>query len=346
LRAGAKALLVIILIIVAAAGSIAYHARHKSLAGSNAGREQLIVCTAGSMALPLKSLAAEFGNKTGVEVLLKPMGSVDIVRRITGLGMRCDVVVVADYRLIPMYLYPNYTSWYVVFASNKMVVAWSGGGSKNLDEILGDMESGRVKYGFSDPNRDPCGYRAVGSIGLLSLYKGDIGILESLVIDRIPGSRYTLSNETLEIYIPASFTPRDGLVVRPKSVELLSLLESGELDYAILYKNEAVAHHLHYIELPPVASLGDPSLAQNYSRVVVHILSGSTSERPIEMAPIAYGVTVTKDSPEEGLAVEFVSFLLRHAWVLKDYGFTPLENPLGYGSIPSQLGGLVHAAGP
>jgi molybdate/tungstate transport system substrate-binding protein len=346
MTARVKALLAVVLIVIAATGSILYYARHKASATGGARERQLIVCTAGSMALPLKSLAAEFGNSTGVKILLKPMGSVDIVRRITGLGMRCDIVVLADYRLIPMYLYPNYTSWYVVFASNKMVVAWSSGGPKTLDDVIKDMESGEVKYGFSDPNRDPCGYRAVGSIGLLSLYEDDMDILEDLVIERIPGSHYNLSNGSLEIYIPATFTPRDGLVVRPKSVELLSLLESGELDYAILYENEAVEHHLHYIELPPIASLGDPSLAQNYSRVVVHILSGSPSERPIEMAPIAYGVTVTKNSPEEKLAIEFVAFLLRHAEALKSYGFTPLEELLGYGSIPGQLGGLVHAAGP
>lgn len=346
MRAWVKALLAITPIIIAAAGSVAYYTHHKTTASSGVGREQLIVCTAGSMALPLKSLAVWFGNETGVEVLLKPMGSVDMVRGITGLGMRCDVAIVADYRLIPMYLYPNYTSWYVVFASDKMVVAWSGGGSRALGEIIEDMESGKAKYGFSDPNRDPCGYRAVGSLGLLSLYRGDMGILEKLVIERIPGSHYSLSNGTLEIYIPASFAPRDGLVVRPKSVELLSLLESGELDYAILYESEAVGHHLHYTTLPPIASLGDPSLAANYSRVVVHILSGSPSERPIEMAPIAYGVTVVKGSPSEGLAIEFVSYLLRHAGLLRDYGFTPLESPLGYGSIPGQLGGVVHAAGP
>jgi molybdate/tungstate transport system substrate-binding protein len=326
----------------AAAGVLALlHGAESPRAGG-----RVVVCTAGSIAPAIQSLAAGFERSTGLEVLVKPMGSVDIVRMAVGPGAGCDLVVVADYRLIPMYLYPNYTDWYVVFASNRMVIAWANTTRPpaSVEDAVRAMESGAVRYGISDPNRDPCGYRAVGVIGLLSLEWGNTSILEGLVVDRIPGSSYRLANGTLHIYIPAHLTPRGNLVVRPKSVELLALLESGELDYAIIYENEAVLHHLGYLELPPGASLGDPGLAGEYSRVVVHILAGGPAERAIRMAPIAYGLTVIRDSPGEAGAIKLARYILEHRGVIAAYGLRPLETPIGYGSLPAVLEGVVNAS--
>jgi len=331
---------VVILALVAAALLGGFAAYKHRLGGEGASAREIVVCSAGSLGLPLKSLAQSYERETGVKVLLKLSGSVDIVRQVSQLGLRCDVVAVADYRLIPLFLYPNLTSWYIVFAGNEMVIAWRGHGG-SLAEALKAIESGRASYGTSDPNRDPCGYRAVGALALYSLYYNDTRLLESLIAS-IPGARYEVRGGILHIYIPASFTPRGGLVVRPKSVELLSLLESGEIDYAILYKSEAVEHNLTYAPLPPRANLGDPGLADAYGRVVVHILAGTPQEKAIAMAPIAYGLTVPSNARDPGDAVEFVRYVLTHGReVFESHGFIFYTHPRGYGRLPGQLGGLA-----
>ncbi len=319
--------------------------------GSSGSKVAITVCNAGSLTIPLQKVAELFEQEYGISVRLEPSGSVEAVRKVTDFGRNCDVVAVADYRLIPMFMVPRYANWYVAFASNSIVVAFTNH-SKLADRVkslANPLElfsllanSSSVRYGFSDPNRDPCGYRSVGVIGLVALQTGDMSLLERLVIEKIPGSRYELVNGTLHIYIPASFEPRGNLVVRPKSVDLIALLESGAVDYVFEYRSVAVQHGLEYIELPPTVNLADPGMAKLYGRVVVHILTGTPKEKAITMAPIVYGVTVPLTAEHKREALLFVRFLLeRGAQVFREYGQPFLEQPLGFGKLPGEVAGLV-----
>lgn len=335
-----KAILAIIVILVITASYIGVN----HYENSNKQNVELVVCNAGSLTIPLQKIADTYQNSTGVRILLEPSGSVDAVRKVTDLHKTCDVVAVADYRLIPMYMYPNYTKWYIEFASNKLVIVMGQGvkGNHNLSSVLNDMLKSTVKYGFSDPNRDPCGYRSVGVIGLLSLYFHNMSLLENLVIQKIPGSKYNLTNGTLNIYIPPSFTPTGNLVIRPKSVQLISLLESGELDYAFEYQSVAVQHNLSYIRLPDTVNLGNPTYAQNYSKVVVHILIGTSNEKAITMAPIVYGLTVPTTAKHSEEALSLVKYILENGGtVFNNLGQPFLNKPVGSGAIPEGLMGLV-----
>ncbi len=311
---------------------------------------QIIVCNAGSLTIPLQKVASEFENQTGIRVLLEPSGSVDAVRKVTDLHKDCDVVAVADYRLLRMYMYPNYTSWYVAFASNSIVIVYNkekynNPNNMSLSDIVNILEESR--YGFSDPNRDPCGYRSVGVIGLISLYMNNLSILNNLIISKIPGSKYKMINNTLEIYIPPSFTPSGNLIVRPKSIDLISLLRTGDLDYAFEYLSVAKQHNLGIIRLPPRVNLGDPREEKFYSRVIVHILTGTKDEKAIPMAPIIYGVTVPRNAEHAAAALEFVKFLLSNGrGVFEDAGQPFLKTPIGYGSVPGSLKGLVEIENP
>ncbi|MCE4614077.1 MAG: tungstate ABC transporter substrate-binding protein WtpA [Desulfurococcales archaeon] len=334
-----KAALVIIILIIIA-GSLAFE-HYESNKKQNV---ELVVCNAGSLTIPLQKISDTYQEETGVKILLEPSGSVDAVRKVTDLHKTCDIVAVADYRLIPLYMYPNYTKWYVEFASNKLVIVMSQNtkGNHSLTSILNDMLNSNVKYGFSDPNRDPCGYRSVGVIGLLSLYLHNMSLLENLVIHKIPGSKYNLTNGTLSIYIPPSFNPTGNLVIRPKSIQLISLLESGELDYAFEYQSVAVQHNLSYITLPDDVNLGNPDYAQNYSKVIVHILVGTNSEKAITMAPIVYGLTIPTTSKQQNDALKFVKYILKDGGnVFNNLGQPFLEKPIGSGVIPRELVRLV-----
>ncbi len=293
------------------------------------------VCSAGSISLPVKVLSENYARSHNIEVHVRIGGSLDLVRGVSELGLDCDVLVVADYRLIPEYLYPaGKADWYAVFASNEMVIAWGnhtsppGGYKAILEEIAG----GKATLGISDPNRDPCGYRAIGVIGLVALHDNDTRLLDDIVVRGIPGSHYEAVNGTLRVYIPSSYTPRDPLVVRPRSIELIALLQEGAVDYALLYKNEAVQHHLNYVELPGWASLSREDMNNYYSKVVVVVLSGSKDAKAIAMHSIAYGLTTIKGSGNQ--AVDLAKYILENSGVLAEYGFNPQNPPLISGTPP------------
>jgi len=339
-----------LVVAVLGAAYLLLHGGEGGQAASQAPRVTIKVCNAGSLTIPLQRVAEGFEREYGVKVLLEPSGSVEAIRKVTDFGERCDVVAVADYRLIPMLMMPRHAKWYVAFASNSIVIVYTDK-SRYADLVskLGDpvkalelLERPDVRYGFSDPNRDPCGYRSVGVIALAALETGNMSLLENLVTDKIPGSRYEVVNGTLHVYIPAVFEPRGNLVVRPKSVDLIAMLESGALDYAFEYRSVAVQHHLRYLELPPELSLSDPGMEKLYSRVVVHILAGTGEEKAIPLAPIVYGVTVPVEAEHPREALLFVKYLLEHGRrIFEELGQPFLKQPLGYGDVPGELRGLV-----
>ncbi|MCE4619980.1 MAG: substrate-binding domain-containing protein [Desulfurococcales archaeon] len=318
-------LLVIVMVSVVAALSL-----------RNTGKSRVVnVCSAGSMSLPVKVLSENYARSHDVVVHVRMGGSLDLVRGVSELGLDCNVLVVADYRLIPEYLYPaGKADWYAIFASNEMVIAWNNNTRPpgDYEAILREVAGGKATLGISDPNRDPCGYRAIGVIGLVALHDNNTSLLDDIVVKGIPGSHYSLVNGTLKVYIPASYTPRDPLVVRPRSIELIALLQEGAVDYALLYKNEAVQHHLNYVELPGWASLSREDMDNYYSRVVVLVLAGTKDAKAIPMHSIAYGLTTIKDSGSQ--AVDLAQYILDSGDILAEYGFNPLNPPIINGTPP------------
>ena len=318
---------ILLVFIVLAIAALSFH--------NGEGNRVVNVCTAGSISLPVKILSENYARSHGVEVHVRMGGSLDLVRGVSELGLDCDVLVVADYRLIPEYLYPaGKTNWYAVFSSNEMVLAWGNSTSPpgGYEDILREIASGKATLGISDPNRDPCGYRAIGVIGLVALHENDTSLLDNIVVRGIPGSHYDLAKGTLQINIPASYTPRNPLVVRPRSIELIALLQEGAVDYALLYKNEAVQHHLNYVELPAWASLSQENMNDYYSRVIVVVLSGSNDAKAIPMHSIAYGLTTINGSGSQ--AIDLAQYIMNNNGLLAQYGFNPVNPPLIYGTPP------------
>jgi len=112
-------------------------------------------------------------------------------------------------------------------------------------------------------------------------------------------------NETNNIY-DSLIINSSRHIIRPKSVELLSLLESGELDYAFEYKSVAVQHNLSYVTLPPEINLGHWDKADIYAKVNVTLSDGSV----MVGQPILYGITIPKNAPHADIAVKFLQLLL------------------------------------
>ncbi|MCD6538466.1 tungstate ABC transporter substrate-binding protein WtpA [Candidatus Bathyarchaeota archaeon] len=251
--------------------------------------DYLMVFHAGSLSIPLQRLGVEFSKvHPKVRVSFESSGSVDAVRKITDLGRSCDLLFVADWILIPKMMYDQHADWVLIFASNEMVIAYTDKSrygdeinSMNWYKILSRED---VALGRSDPNCDPCGYRALMVFQLASIYYGDPSI-----------------NKTL--------SEHKRTVIRPKSVELLALLESGQIDYAFEYKSVAIQHNLKYVELPDEINLSNWMMRDYYGQAKVTIIRGDRRVL-IVGAPILYGVTIPKNAENIDDAIVFIKFML------------------------------------
>jgi len=252
---------------------------------------KLQIFHAGSLTIPFDQISEEFNKiHPDVEILSEGTGSATTIRKVTELGKECGVIGSADYLLIPELMFPEYTDWYVIFAKNQMCIAYTDS-SQFADEINGSnwyeiLVRDDVTYGRSDPDQDPCGYRTLMVWQLAEKHYNAPGIYDSLY-------------ETA------------GDLMRPKAVELIALLESGDLDYAFEYSSVAVQHDLNYVELPPEINLSDKDMAEFYGQAEVEIAGKEPGETLVKKGkPIVYGVTIPNNFPRQDLAVAWINFLL------------------------------------
>jgi len=154
-----------------------------------------------------------------------------------------------------------------------------------------------VLWGHSEPDLDPCGYRALMVLQLAERYYQQPGLYAKVVANR------PLKN------------------VRPKAVELVSLLQSGNMDYAWEYRSVAVQHGLKYLELPQEINLGNYLFDEQYAAAQVEV-SGKTPGSTITMKgkSITYGVCLLKNAPNSEAASAFLSFMLDPEGGLKILG--------------------------
>ncbi|TFH36059.1 MAG: extracellular solute-binding protein [Bacteroidia bacterium] len=257
----------------------------------NSGKSRVIIFHAGSLSAPFKKIAGEYMKlNPGVTVQLEAAGSVECARKITELKKPCDIMASADYFIIDEMLIPEYASWNVKFASNSMVIAYTGKSrkgdiisSENWIEILLDED---IIYGRSDPDSDPCGYRTIMTLKLAEKYYERPGITQSFIV-------------------------KDKNMLRPKEVDLLALLESNSIDYIFIYKSVALQHDLEWIELPREINLSDSILEEHYNSVSVEITGSKPGELiQVKGSTMVYGVTLLDNAPGRDKAIDFMKFLL------------------------------------
>ena len=304
----------------------------------------LTVYQAGSLTSPMEAMEKVFeAEHPNVDVQLHPAGSTKLAKEITELDAVADVYASADYSLIPNMMIPDYASWYVTFAKNRMVLCYTDK-SNFADEVTADnwyeiLARDGVTWGFSDPNLDPCGYRSLMVVMLAESTYDDDMIFDNLI------GEYTQIYPTVAdgvVTIHATETaPVYPVTITPKSVELIAGLESGNLDYAWEYRSVAeqnAASGVKYIELPESIDLSSITYKDTYAKVQVESQGGMKKGKPI-----VYGVTVPKtaDNPETG--VEFVSMLIGPTGqqIMADAGQPPINPPVGFVDIPAALKSLV-----
>ncbi len=261
----------------------------KSAAGELSGK--LVIFHAGSLAVPFREIAEAFNKEhPNVKILREAAGSRACARKISDLGRPCDVMASADYTVIDTLLVPEHAEWNIRFATNEMSIVYHeksrGAADIRADNWCQVLLRKDVAFGRSEPNADPCGYRAMLTVKLAEKHY------------KAPG-------------LAAKLLAKDLKYIRPKETDLLALLEVGEIDYVFLYRSVAEQHKLKRLILPDQVNLKKPELSSFYSTATVEI----SGKKPGTMvtkkgAPMVYGVTVPRNAPNPKAAMAFVEFLL------------------------------------
>lgn len=271
-----------------------------SVSCARSERVRMRVLHAGSLSVPFRALAQAFMRENpGVDVQLEAHGSRTAARQISDLNRRAEVMGSADSAVIRNLLIPEYAEWCIDFTSNEMVLMYTEKSryhteitAKNWYRILLRED---VQYGHSDPDADPCGYRTLLTWQLAEIHYAPLDPF-AIGLDRKLTAGMPLRN------------------MRPKEVDLIAMLEAGELDYIFIYRSVAEQHHAPHLRLPDEINLKSPDFTNLYARAVVRI----TGKKPGEWiakqgAPMVYGITLPRNAEHPELGVKFIAFVLgRH----------------------------------
>jgi molybdate/tungstate transport system substrate-binding protein len=294
--------------------------------GYSGEKTKLKIYCAASLMFPLARCEESFEKiYPDVDVEVEGHGSIQVIRHVTELGYKADLLMVADYSLIPVMMYnttmpdtnQSFANWYLRFASNSIVLAYSEHSkysaeinSTNWYSILARTD---VKFGFPNPIIDALGYRALITLQLAEIYYGNNHIFHDLVTDNFdPPITSVPSDSDYIIIVPEVQQPTgDKVFLRASSIQLIPLLESGSIDYCFLYLSNAKQYGFSFLELPAEVNLGSTEYQNTYSRVQVRFEHQRFASIGLnrEGTTIYYGLTIPKNALHTELALQFANFL-------------------------------------
>ncbi len=214
--------------------------------------------------MPFAAIEKEFeARHPDVDVLREAGGSTKMARLISEVGKPADIMVSADYKVIDNNLIPAFADWNARFATNQLVLCYTDqsryAGQTNADNWYEILQKNEVVWGHSDPNLDPCGYRSLMVLQLAEKFYGIEGLYDRILANR----------------------PQKN--VRPKSVELVNLLKTGNMDYAWEYISVARQHGLKFIVLDDHINLSNYKYDAFYKQAQVKV----TGKNPAPGSPRA-----------------------------------------------------------
>jgi molybdate/tungstate transport system substrate-binding protein len=292
---------------------------------------KVVLFHAGSLTVPLAQMEKEFEAKyPGVDILREGGGSTKMARLISEVGKYADIMASADYTVIDNNLIPKDAAWNIRFATNQLVLCYTDK-SRYADQINADnwytiLQKKDVVWGHSDPNLDPCGYRSLMVLQLAEKFYGIKGLYQKLLDNR------PMKN------------------VRPKSVELVNLLKTGNMDYAWEYLSVAVQHGLKYVALNDHINLGNYRYDNFYKMAEVKVTGKKPGTWTVKKGKsCTYGITMVKNSTNQEATIAFLQYMLDPQGglkILKDMGQPPfipcrIADQAEYDSLPAALKPLV-----
>lgn len=252
---------------------------------------KVAVFHAGSLAAPMAEIEALYEKAhPDVDIQRESGGSAALARKIIDLGGQCDLFLSADYMVIERLLRPAAADFNILFASNELVLMYSPQ-SKYADQINGSnwydiLMKDDVRWGHSDPEADPCGYRSLMVLQLAEKHYGAVGLYDKALAHPLRA-------------------------VRPKAIDLVAMVESGAMDYAFEYRSVAIQHGFRFVELPVEINLKEPDQAEFYATAVVERSGAEPGTKILTKGePVVYGLTIPKGAPEPKEAQAFAAFVL------------------------------------
>jgi molybdate/tungstate transport system substrate-binding protein len=295
---------------------------------ANAGSSILTVYGAGTLAVPFRQLDALFEHQhPGVTVEPEFGGSVMLARRITDLHQHADVLGVADYHVIPKYLFaaegrPAFADWYVGFAGNAITFAYTDK-SKYATDVTPEnwykvLARPGVEIGRSNPDTDPSGYQTLQMLSLAEKAYAAPGLAASVLANA------PLTN------------------MRDTETSPISALQLGQIDYLAIYRSDAIQHKLNYIRLPAKIDLRNPDDAGLYKAGIAHTKNGDLPGKPI-----VYALTIPTNASQPTLAAQYIALLLspQGQQILARNGFRNVAPPIGVNQ-PKMPAGVRDAVKP
>ena len=360
-----RLVLIAFLLITSACGSPATSTVTLSPTGTENPTElpdkvELVVFGAGSLIIPFSHLEEAFEARyPNMDVLAEYHGSIQVMRHATELHELIDVVATADASLIPMLMYATndpdtgqpYADWYIRFASNRLALAYQPD-SKYADEITADnwysiLSRPDVKVGIADPRFDASGYRALMAFALANDYYHQPAIFKDMFNGRFTYPITIFQDDDLTtVTVPEIIETKSSsqIVIRGASIQLIALLETGDLDYAFEYESVILQHGLQMLSLPEALNLGAEDA--DYSQVQVNLdFKRFASVKPeFRGERIGYGIVIPENAPHPKEAALFIAFLLGpEGRALMEADHHPMFDPAfgdGYERIPPELQAL------
>jgi molybdate/tungstate transport system substrate-binding protein len=266
-----------------------------------------------------KVIAPAFTSATGAQYSGRGGASGTLEQEVAAGEISPNVLeVIGGDNITP--LEPKHTRWYVAYAGTQMVLAYNPGskyasefkaiadGKKPLSTLFTLLQTPGLELGRTDPNTDPQGRNFVYMLELARSY-------------------YHLPSDTVaKILRTTDYGTANNSQIYAESA-LDSTLQSGQLDAASAYINQAVQLHLPYIPLPPQINLGDAAYKALYKTASVTIKGGTKHGSP-------QVIDITIIGTPTPAAVAFVAYQLSSAGrdLYKAGGFT-LITPKLTGSI-------------
>jgi len=282
----------------------------------------LEVLGAGTLAVPFRDIAAAFERRhPNVAVRNRFGGSVMMARRITDLHQPADVLAVADYGVIPKYLFRTKAAdWYAGFARNAITFVYTDR-SRFAAEVTPQnwyryLAREGVEIGRSNPDTDPSGYQTLQMLELAQIY-------------------YRMPDLAAKILANAPLAN-----MRDTETSLISALQLGQIDYLAIYRSDALQHHFKYFHLPAQIDLGDPAYSKAYATAIAHTRNGDLPGKPI-----VYALTIPKSAEHPSEAAAFVALVLgpEGQAIMAKSGFGTVQPAYagGASAMPASLRGLV-----
>ena len=276
----------------------------------------------------MRAALDSFAARTGARYELESAGSLETARKLTELGKIPDIIALADEDVFPKLLVPEHATWYVRFAENRIILAYTDRSrysaeidSTNWRSVL--LRPG-LEIGRSNPDLDPAGYRTQMVFQLAERLYGDTGLAARL---------------------EQASPPRN---MRPKEIELVALLESGDLDYAWFYESMARASGVRHLQLPAAIDLGSAEHRETYANAAVRVIGTSAADTVTMLgAPIRYAFSIPLKAPHAALAERFAEFLLsdagRNALRAEFLSALPTPDAIGEG-VPQGVQGALNSS--